>query len=328
MNVRLIRPGLGSVRSLPRAVAHRWPALAVATLAVAVPMSVALADQLSNTTIVALQNTGPALEVDQNSNGFAVEVNNFSPTNPNFGEGIRVVSDADGIDVESGIGSASANGRAIKARGGSEGVIAEGGNTSSLGGIEAIGVGVAAGGEHIGVKTAGGDTGVSATSQFGVGVSADGQTGVIASGASGPGVKATSSNGAGVDATSSNGDGVVGTGHGQFGTGVLGSGDDVGVQGNGINVGVDGNSPNGDAMSGFSSIGGTGVFGQSVNGLGAEFKGGEAPLRLDPATTAGAPTSGTHKRGELYVDSKGQLFLCVADSVNGNPGTWKQVVLK
>jgi hypothetical protein len=44
--------------------------------------------------------------------------------------------------------------------------------------------------------------------------------------------------------------------------------------------------------------------------------------------TTGAPKSGTHKRGELLVDSQGQLFLCTADSTGGNAGTWKQVTLK
>jgi hypothetical protein len=42
----------------------------------------------------------------------------------------------------------------------------------------------------------------------------------------------------------------------------------------------------------------------------------------------GAPQSGTHVRGELYVDSTGQLWLCTADSTGGNVGTWHQVVLK
>jgi hypothetical protein len=67
---------------------------------------------------------------------------------------------------------------------------------------------------------------------------------------------------------------------------------------------------------------------KSYIGLGGEFSGASAPIRLDPATTAGAPTSGTHKRGELYVDSQGSLFLCVADSAGTSAGTWKKVVLQ
>ena len=61
-------------------------------------------------------------------------------------------------------------------------------------------------------------------------------------------------------------------------------------------------------------------MGQSVNGLGGEFIGGEAPLRLVPSATTGAPKTGTHHKGELYVDSNFDLFYCKAD---GTPGTWK-----
>jgi hypothetical protein len=81
------------------------------------------------------------------------------------------------------------------------------------------------------------------------------------------------------------------------------------------------------ASTGVYGEGGTGVKGKSYTGLGGDFSGATAPIRLQPATTSGAPTTGTHKRGELYVDSQGQLFLCVADSVSGNAGTWKHVHL-
>ena len=33
-------------------------------------------------------------------------------------------------------------------------------------------------------------------------------------------------------------------------------------------------------------------------------------------------TTGTHRKGELYVDNTGQLFYCVADSTGGNGGSW------
>jgi hypothetical protein len=60
---------------------------------------------------------------------------------------------------------------------------------------------------------------------------------------------------------------------------------------------------------------------------GASLSGGKAPLRLFPAPTAGAPAaaSGLHRKGELYVDAQGQLFLCTAE---GTPGTWAQVQVK
>ena len=40
---------------------------------------------------------------------------------------------------------------------------------------------------------------------------------------------------------------------------------------------------------------------------------------LVPATTAGAPTTGTHATGEVYVDSAGVQFVCL---VGGSAGTW------
>jgi hypothetical protein len=44
-----------------------------------------------------------------------------------------------------------------------------------------------------------------------------------------------------------------------------------------------------------------------------------------PATTSGAPSSGLHHRGQLYVDTNGLLFYCAAD---GTPGTWHQLAFK
>jgi hypothetical protein len=71
----------------------------------------------------------------------------------------------------------------------------------------------------------------------------------------------------------------------------------------------------------------TRIPGNGFNGLGGEFS-GTARVRLVPATGVGAPTTGLHKRGELYVDSQGNLFPCVADSVSSNAVTWKKVVLQ
>jgi hypothetical protein len=42
-------------------------------------------------------------------------------------------------------------------------------------------------------------------------------------------------------------------------------------------------------------------------------------MRLLPAAGPGAPISGSHRLGELYVDSAGVLYKCVAAGV---PGTW------
>jgi hypothetical protein len=57
----------------------------------------------------------------------------------------------------------------------------------------------------------------------------------------------------------------------------------------------------------------------SPQGYGGHFTGGRAPLRLDPGPIAGAPTTGNHQKGELYVDNAGSLFFCKADGV---PGPW------
>lgn len=65
--------------------------------------------------------------------------------------------------------------------------------------------------------------------------------------------------------------------------------------------------------------GGYGVSGYSVNGYGVYAYGGVAPLLLIPSSTAGAPTSGFHQLGEVYVDSAGTFYRCV---VAGTPGTW------
>jgi hypothetical protein len=77
---------------------------------------------------------------------------------------------------------------------------------------------------------------------------------------------------------------------------------------------------------------GTGVVGESAKGAGlagkgglygATLQGGLAPVRLIPSlTVTGAPQSGFHHRGELFVDTTGSLFYCKADGV---PGTWVQL---
>jgi hypothetical protein len=75
----------------------------------------------------------------------------------------------------------------------------------------------------------------------------------------------------------------------------------------------------GAALSGAAYGGAPGVLGASTFGYGASLNGGLAPILLSPASTAGAPTSGTHVLGELYVDSNGVQYRCAAA---GTPGTW------
>jgi hypothetical protein len=102
--------------------------------------------------------------------------------------------------------------------------------------------------------------------------------------------------------TGTNGYGVVGDGKGT-GSGVLGRN----------NVGT-----------GLRGEGKTGVWAKSTTtgGYAGIFEGGKAQLRLVPKSTAGRPTTGTHQKGELYLDSTGSLFVCTA---NGTPGSWRQV---
>jgi hypothetical protein len=79
-----------------------------------------------------------------------------------------------------------------------------------------------------------------------------------------------------------------------------------------------GNSPNAIGVRG-TSTNGVGVWGNSVFNLGGVFVGGQAPIQLVPAGSPGAPSSGTHAAGEIYVDSTAALWVCVA---GGTPGHW------
>jgi hypothetical protein len=65
-----------------------------------------------------------------------------------------------------------------------------------------------------------------------------------------------------------------------------------------------------------------GIVGFAENGVGILAVGGTAPIRLQVATTEGAPTSGNHVKGELFLDSNVTLFLC---KQSGTPGIWKEL---
>jgi hypothetical protein len=111
------------------------------------------------------------------------------------------------------------------------------------------------------------------------------------------------------------------------GRGVVGSGDQgVGVLGE---IRTGNSSPGSVAVQATNHSTGTGSIGvQAIStsgpgGLGGSFAGTLAPLRLVAATTTGAPKAGTHTAGELFVDSKGDLYYCRAP---GTPGTWVNLV--
>jgi len=59
-------------------------------------------------------------------------------------------------------------------------------------------------------------------------------------------------------------------------------------------------------------------------GYGLKASGGLAPLFLVGSGTPGAPTSGAHQVGELFVDSAGTLYYCVTAGT-GTAAKWRQV---
>jgi hypothetical protein len=89
-----------------------------------------------------------------------------------------------------------------------------------------------------------------------------------------------------------------------------------------VGVGVLGSSFSSRGVFGRSNGTGIGVAGESTSGYGGEFTGGKAQLRLVPKSTGGKPKGGSHSKGEIYMDSKGALFVCTA---NGTPGTWRKL---
>jgi hypothetical protein len=127
--------------------------------------------------------------------------------------------------------------------------------------------------------------------------------------------------GAGVGAESSLGVGV--RGHSRYNDAVVGLSDAKAKSGvYGFN-----SSPSGVAFGVFgrsNSPAGVGVGGSSDHGYGASFRGGLAPLRIEPATTAGTPAVGNHLTGELFVDSLGDLYFCKTGG-NGTAAKWVKI---
>jgi len=190
-------------------------------------------------------------------------------------------------------------------------------------------------GEHTGTvgygvlgQGKGAGVGVVGRSAGGEGVRGEGTTGMIgvSSHAGSSGVRGTNTNNIGVlgegavgikgTSSKSNYTAIVGEHTGPVGYGVLG-------QGTGLGIGVVGRNNAGEAMRGEGRIG---IYAKSTTtgGYGGVFEGGKAQLRLVPNSTAGKPTSGTHSKGELVLDSAAALWICV---VGGTPGVWKQVTV-
>jgi hypothetical protein len=135
------------------------------------------------------------------------------------------------------------------------------------------------------------------------------------------GVQGVSTHGVGVNGVSSYDDGMVGEANSRARSGVYGlnlySGDPHSLdQADRTSYGVTGHA---------DDFYGIGVRGMSKHGYGATLQGGQAPLRLLPAETAGKPASG--QVGELFVDSHGDLYFCkvTGSQVTGSPPTWKKI---
>jgi hypothetical protein len=303
VNVSTRLPGRGPLSGLARAAARRWPALVVATVAVAVPMSAA-ATELQPATI------------------FQSDFYNV----PAVRAVAKQLNDAVGLWAESFYGTA------IYAKGGAYGVVAEGARAVKA--TSNVAVAVEGNGRTIGllgsategarVMAFGSQSGVDGNSTNGAGVrgSSTAGAGVVAESQKGAAIVAKSQDGSGIDVTSTNGSGIFAHVDNQYGHGVMG-------QANGESgVGVSGAGSIGVRATSFK---GTGLSASSTTGLAAQFQSGQgqAQVWLVPSTTAGAPKTGPHKRGELLLDSQGNLFLCIADSTSTIPaGTWRKVVLQ
>ncbi|HEV2235816.1 MAG TPA: hypothetical protein VGR57_04060 [Ktedonobacterales bacterium] len=159
-----------------------------------------------------------------------------------------------------------------------------------------------------------GAIGLTGTSDSSVGVygASTNFYGVWGSSSSNIAVLGTSTTSTGVHGKTDGGFGVPGV-HGiaTQGTGVLGESN--------YSWGVQGSSTSGTGVSG-SSENGDGVYGNSNSGVGGVFYGGRATVSLMPASIVpGAPTSGQHYGGDLYVDERFVLWCCIAA---GTPGMW------
>lgn len=69
------------------------------------------------------------------------------------------------------------------------------------------------------------------------------------------------------------------------------------------------NAPAQDTLNVQSNTAKFGLAATSSQGVAAYFKGSDAQIMLVPGATTG-PLSGTHNKGELYLDSAGDLWIC------------------
>lgn len=167
---------------------------------------------------------------------------------------------------------------------------------------------------------------------FNVGVRGDGAVGVWGASAS------EGQAGVYAEHTGTGGPGVVADGKGANHAGVLGRNEDgAGVWGKSSATGFEGvlgehTGPLGYGVVGLGSGNAGGVLGRNSTGSGVVgegryggwFEGAKAQLRLVPGDSTGAP-SGQHSKGEIYMDSAGTLFVCVASSTATAAAKWKKL---
>jgi hypothetical protein len=195
-----------------------------------------------------------------------------------------------------------------------------------------------------GVVATGTEIGVSGTALRIEGQGNGVSVGVVGNGGT-AGVQGSSENGPGVWGQSGLYFGVEGVSTGgENGAGVRGWGPVIGVRGDTEHgTGVKGVSEDGTGVKGVSNQNGTGVFGDSNSGTGVEghshmgsgvhgrsdtdayggiFTSNFAQIRLEPvANSFGPPNTGSHKKGEFFVDAMGALFYCGG----GSPPSWQRL---
>ncbi len=183
----------------------------------------------------------------------------------------------------------------------------------------------------VGGSDTSGNPGVLGKNATGTGVRGVGETGVVGEGKNGvygesstPGewaavVGRNTAQGVGVHGESLTGYGVRGVGTvGVHGRSSQANWSSVWGEHSGAGYGVSGTA-NGPSTAG--------VLGRNPSGYGGQFEGGKAQLMLKPGGSAGKPTTGTHTKGEIYMDKAGALFVCTAGD-GTTVGTWKKVNMK
>jgi hypothetical protein len=176
-------------------------------------------------------------------------------------------------------------------------------------------------------------------------VGSSGAAGVIAVSDTSIGLLGGSTGSFAVEGDSLNSIGVVGSSAATYGVeghtsasnsaAIYGNGT-IGTNNNGVvgvstsNNGVYGQSNTGPGVGGFAvnsngvigtSTNGTAVAGESAFWVGGYFKGPIAQLALAPNPGVGAPSSGPHSQGMLYLDSAATLWVCVSGD-GSTVGTW------